>query len=88
MCTIKTGVDIQDEHDLQNLVTSHIIRAREPFAISNMVDKVMESCEGSLLNIADKYIRHLVTTTTYALLRCDYLDCDGEQYYPRAAKNM
>ena len=63
MCRVKTGAQITEMHDVQNLVTASILRSQQPYSISTLSQKVMDSCRGSNVLISEKQITELVKET-------------------------
>lgn len=81
MCRVKTGAQITEMHDVQNLVTASILRSQQPYSISTLSQKVMDSCRGSNVLISEKQITELVKETTIALLRAKYISSNAGRYY-------
>lgn len=81
MCRVKTGAQIIEMHDLQNLVTARILRSKQPYNISTISQEIIDSCVGSELSITDKQITELVRDTTMALLRAKYISSDSGRYF-------
>lgn len=81
MCRIKTGTEITQMHEVQNLVTAYILRSKTPYTISNLTDRVFHSCAGSSLLISETQIREMVKETTLALLRAKYITSNAGYYY-------
>ena len=81
MCRVKTGAQITEMHDVQNLVTASILSSQQPYSISTLSQKVMDSCRGSNVLISEKQITELVKETTIALLRAKYISSNAGRYY-------
>ncbi len=81
MCRVKTGAQITEMHDVQNLVTARILRSKGPYQICTLSQEVMDSCIGSDLEITNNQIEKLVRDTTMALLRAKYVYSDAGCYY-------
>lgn len=81
MCRIKTGEQITEMHDVQNLVTACILRSKQPYSISTLSNEIIDSCKGSKLTITDKQIKLLVRDTTTALLRSKYISANSGRYF-------
>lgn len=81
MCRIKMGAEITQIHEVQNLVTAYILRAKTPYTISRLSDRVIRSCAGSTLTITENQIRQMVEDTTLALLRAKYISSNDGYYY-------
>ena len=47
MCNIKTGADVKHHGDLQNLVTSTILRQTDTFSVEDIYNQVNEKLVGS-----------------------------------------
>lgn len=83
MCKVKTGTQITEMHDIQNLVTARILRSKTPYQIRTLSKEIMDSCIGSKLVITNNQIEELVQDTTMALLRAKYISSDAGYYYVR-----
>lgn len=81
MCHVKTGTEITHIHDVQNMVTSYILRAKQPYTILSLSNKVKQSCIGCNIDITDSQIRAMVRDTTIALLRARYISNVSGSYY-------
>ena len=79
MCAVKTGEMVENEIDLQNLVTSVILRRSDAFNEKSIVESVENELSGSrLLNTAD--IRKLVHYTLKIFMLNDYLYYQNGMY--------
>lgn len=85
MCRIKTGSQITEFHDVQNIVTAYILRAQQPFSISALSQDITKACAGSKIHLSDKQITELVKDTTIDLLRANYISVNKGRYYARPA---
>ncbi len=83
MCQVKTGEQIREINDVQNLVTALILKSRQPYTIASMIKNVTRNCEGSTLNIPEDKISQLVRETTAAFLRTNYIFGRSGQYLVR-----
>lgn len=83
MCRIKTGAQITELSDVQNLVTACILRSQQPCTIADLSQKVLHSCEGSNLSISDNQVIELVRDTTMALLRSKYISVNAGHYFAK-----
>lgn len=81
MCRVKTGVQIREIHDIQNLVTANILRSQQPYSIADLSKKIMQSCIGAAFPVSDRQIVELVHDTTMALLRAKYISSSEGCYY-------
>lgn len=86
MCKVKTGAQITEIHDIQNLVTARILRSKTPYQIRTLSKEIMDSCSGSELAITSHQIEELVRDTTMALLRAKYIFSDAGYYYTQALR--
>ena len=73
MCHVKTGAEITHVHDVQNMITSYILRAKQPYTILSLSDRVIHSCAGCNIEISESQIKTMVRDTTIALLRSKYI---------------
>ncbi len=83
MCLMKSGAQITELSDLQNLVTAYILRSQHPYTVVDLAQKVLYSCEGSNLPISNDQVTDLVRDTTIALLRSKYISVNAGCYFPR-----
>jgi hypothetical protein len=81
MCKIKTGNQITEMHDIQNLITAYILRSKQPYSISSLTNQVMIACRGSKLPITEYQIKTMVQDTTIALLRTKYISSNSGNYF-------
>ena len=81
MCRIKTGKEITQIHEVQNLITAYILRSKEPYVIPSISDAVEHSCQGSDLSIPKDQIIEMVQETTMTLLRAKFISLHSGQYY-------
>ena len=81
MCRVKTGAQITEMHDIQNLVTASILRSQQPYSIVTMSKKIESSCVGAGIPISGSQITELVRDTTIALLRAKYISSNAGCYY-------
>lgn len=84
MAKIKSGAEIKEVCDVQNIVTAYILRSARPFTRDEMIITVENACEGSSIKITRDQIKELVQGTIMAFLRHNLLDtCNGKYYaYP------
>lgn len=54
MCKVNTGALVQTDADLQNLITSIILRQTEPFTKETIEDQLLTKLEGSAFSTEDK----------------------------------
>lgn len=88
MCRIKTGKEIEKMNDIQNMVTSYILRASSPYSIQELSEKVFQSCSGANFNISKQDVSKLVTETTMALLRARYISSNSNGFYSFRLKQL
>jgi len=83
MCKIKEGVAVQTIGDLQNLVTSVILRQTSSFSVEDICAATTEKLKGSLYNNeADVKKRCEETISTLYLIDC--LRSVGNKHYSLA----
>lgn len=83
MCRIKTGAQITELSDIQNVVTACILRSQQPYTIADLSQKVLRFCEGSDFSISDNQVIDLVRDTTIALLRSRYISVNAGRYFAK-----
>jgi len=81
MCRIKSGIQIEEIYDVQNIVTACILRSSQPYSIPELSQTVKEKCEGSSIIITDAQIESLVSDTTIAFQRIKLITAYNGQYY-------
>lgn len=74
MCNIKTGSEIESLSDLQNLITSELLRLERSSTVSAITNRVEKLCKGSQISIPTSEILGMVDETTQILLKYDYID--------------
>lgn len=90
MANIKSGVEIRETYDVQNIVTAYILRSEKPFTRDEMIMSVENACEGSTIKITREQIKELVQDTIDAFLRIKLLTaCNGKYYaYPTSRATL
>jgi len=81
MCRIKSGAQIKEIYDVQNIVTACILRSSRPYSISGLTQTVKNTCSGSSINITETQIEKLVRDTTMAFQRIKLVTAYNGQYY-------
>lgn len=81
MCRIKSGTQIEEIYDVQNIVTACILRSSQPYSIPELSQTVKEKCEGSSIIVTDAQIESLVSDTTMAFQRIKLITAYNGQYY-------
>lgn len=81
MCRIKSGAQIEEIYDVQNIVTACILRSPRPYSIRGLTQTVKRRCKGSSINITEKQIEELVRDTTFAFQRIKLVTAYNGQYY-------
>ena len=88
MANIKSGQDIKEKYDVQNIVTACILGAEKPFRCYEMVKVVEKKCEGSSIKITSEQIQELVQDTIVAFQRINLVTACNCQYYAYPCKSM
>lgn len=85
MANIKSGADIKEICDVQNIVTACILRAEKPSTISELVGTVQNLCRGSSIKMSHSQLRNMVEDTIAAFRRINLVTArEGKYYaYPR-----
>lgn len=81
MCKIKTGEEITQMNDVQNLVTAYILGSEMPYTAPKISMDIIRLCEGSKLNITEEQIANIVEDTMLALKREKYIFSNSGNYY-------
>lgn len=69
MCKVKTGRDICTDRDVQNLVTSVILRQKRNFQRNDIVLQTRNKMKASELQLADQKLETMVSNTLGVLER-------------------
>lgn len=80
MCRIKEGADIRTAADLQNLVTSVILRQTETFSIQDVCLRIKDKATGSSLDNLEEINKRCLETIS-ALYLIDCIRNTGENEY-------
>lgn len=88
MCQIKTGADITNMSDVQNLITGCILSEEQPYTLSMILDTVKNACNGNKIGIENKQISEMVRETINVLLRSNYLSLYSGLYFSRPSSNF
>lgn len=80
MCRVKEGAEIKTAADLQNLVTSVILRQNKPFSIQDVCCRIIDKAIGSKLNNEEE-IRKRCYETISALYLIDCINSMGDDEY-------
>lgn len=71
MCRIKEGADIRSFADLQNLVTSVILRQTTTFSLKDVCERIQEKATGSSFDGTEEITKCcLETISTLYLIDC------------------
>lgn len=79
MCNVKTGADVKHKGDLQNLITSVILRQSGVFTKDDVIDGVRAKLQGSVYVDNGEVIQR-IEDTLHQLFIINCLICDGKQY--------
>ena len=72
MANIKTGAKVQNKGDLQNLITSVILRQTSTFSSNEIYEKVRENLKGSQYYNNSDLMKHCEDTIEKMFI-CDFL---------------
>lgn len=72
MCTVRLGMNIQSTADLQNLITSIILREKSLFTLDDVVSETKKNVLDSMFQESDDKIKEMCqdTITKLALFDC------------------
>ena len=88
MANIKSGEEIKEMYDVQNIVTACILGAEKPFRCYEMVKIVEQKCEGSSIKITSEQIQEVVQDTIVAFQRITLVTAYNGQYYAYPCEAM
>lgn len=81
MANIKSGADIKEMCDVQNIISACILRAEQPSTVPELIQSAKKLCEGSVLKITDNQLREMVEGTIMAFRRINLVTaCNGKYY--------
>ena len=86
MCKVKTGKQITEMRDVQNLITASIFRAAYPYSIQSMIKEISRSCRGARIQITYEQIREMVEDTTTVFLRAGFISVRLGYYFADYSK--
>ena len=69
MCKVKTGRNVCTERDVQNLITSVILRQKRNFRRGEIVHQTKEKMKDSEIQLADQRVERMVSNTLGVLER-------------------
>ena len=67
MCKIKTGKNICTDQDLQNLITSVILRQSRSFTINLIAEQTRDKLKDSNIALKDQQVEKMVSNTLNVL---------------------
>lgn len=79
MCNVKTGADVKHKGDLQNLITSVILRQSGTFTKDDVAAGVRAKLQGSAY-LDSHEVEQRIEDTLHQLFIIDCLKSDGKQY--------
>ena len=84
MANTKSGTNIREEYDVQNIVTAVILSAECPLTADEITERVMERCEGSTYPMTRESTCEMIEDTLTALQRVRACTCCNGKYcaYP------
>lgn len=71
MCKVKTGKNVRTDRDLQNLVTSVILRQRRSFGRNEIVSQTKSKLKDSEMQLENQEIEKMISRTL------GVLECNG-----------
>lgn len=81
MANTKSGANIREEYDVQNIVTAVILGAQEPMTAPEITDEALSRCEGSEFAVTRQFVHNMVEETLMALQRVRACTCCNGKYY-------
>ena len=84
MANIKSGAEIKEMYDVQNIVTTCILGSQTTFTAHEMVKTVEEKLKGGSIKITKKEVQELVEDTILSFRRIKLISaCNGKYFaYP------
>ena len=80
MCKIKVGKEVQDYKDLQNLVTSVILRQESDFTKLDLINEISKKLVDSNFSKNQKNIERMTDRTLEILERVEFIEEHGGLY--------
>jgi len=81
MCRVRVREDVESKADLQNLITSVILRQRSPFSIQDILDNTKNQLIGSHFEDSDDITKQMIEDTITELNLIDCVRSIGNKKY-------
>ncbi len=85
MCKVKSGENIKNRSDVQNLVIGIINRQMNSYTKEKIYDLVAYYFSGSTVDIDTKTLNRMIDDNLSFLYRRGFIDCKGGVYIPQGA---
>lgn len=82
MCKVKTGADVYDLQDVQNLVTGIVFRQTIGFRRDDLLSAVRKYMQGSPVEHQHYKIEYIVDSTLSTCVYNNWLTCRRDTYVP------
>ena len=86
MCKVKSGVQIKNQQDVQNLVIGIIFRQRMPYRIHDILNIVLYYTKNSQYNISEDDLYYTISDTLDMLYDRNRIKCENGIYTPLPLK--
>lgn len=82
MCKVKSGVNLKNEADLQNMVIGIMLRQRSKYVEQDILDAVNYHCRNADFDIDQWIIKKFVNDNLNFLMRTNRVRCIDGVYTP------
>ncbi len=82
MCKVKSGSQIKNQQDIQNLIVGIIFRQRAPYQIDDILNIVLYYTKNSQYNISEDDLYYTISDTLDMLCVRNRVKCKNGVYTP------
>lgn len=80
MCNVKSGVQIKNRQDVQNLIIGIIFRQTAPYKIDDIINIVVHCMKNSLYHVSEDDLYYIVSDTLDMLYIRNRIKCKNGVY--------
>lgn len=82
MCKVKSGVNIKNKSDLQNMIIGIILRQSKQYNEREIYKAVMYHSKNAQIAINSDYVKNMINDNLDFLIRCKKVSCMDGVYTP------
>lgn len=83
MCKVKSGVELENKEDVQNLVIGIIFRQQERYTMKDICSTVRYFLQGTEIEMSQRYLTKIVEENLDLLNRRGKIYCRNGCYMPK-----